>query len=113
MRTTCLTAGLTLTVLFSCGVANAADPGLMNLVMPDASTLAGVNVTNAEITPFGQYVLNQLTLSANDRLQQFITATGFDPRHDVTEILAATSGSLDKPSGLVMALGTFNVDQLT
>ena len=31
----------------------------------------------------------------------------------MTEILAATSGSLDKPNGLVMALGTFNVDQLT
>ncbi len=112
MRTTCLTAGLALSALL-CAGANGADPRLMNLVMPDASTLAGVNVTNAEITPFGQYVLNQLTLSANDRLQEFITATGFDPRHDVTEILAATSGSLDKPSGLVLALGTFNVDQLT
>ncbi|HEY4086853.1 MAG TPA: hypothetical protein VGM43_12990 [Bryobacteraceae bacterium] len=112
MRITCLTAGLALSALL-CAGANGADPRLMNLVMPDASTLAGVNVTNAEITPFGQYVLNQLTLSANDRLQQFITATGFDPRHDVTEILAATSGSLDKPNGLVMALGTFNVDQLT
>jgi flagellar hook-associated protein FlgK len=85
----------------------------MNLVMPDANTLAGVNVTNAEITPFGQYVLNQLTLSANDDLQKFITATGFDPRRDVTEVLAATSGSLDKQTGLVMALGNFNVDQLT
>jgi hypothetical protein len=85
----------------------------MNLVMPDANTLAGVNVTNAEITPFGQYVLNQLTISANDDLQKFITATGFDPRRDVTEILAATSGSLDKQTGLVLALGNFNVDQLT
>jgi hypothetical protein len=112
MRTTCLTAGLALSALL-CAGANGADPRLMNLVMPDANTLAGVNVTNAEITPFGQYVLNQLTLSANDDLQQFITATGFDPRHDVTEILAATSGSLNKPNGLVLALGNFNVDQLT
>ena len=112
MRTTCLTAGLALSALL-CAGANGADPRLMNLVMPDANTLAGVNVTNAEITPFGQYVLNQLTLSANDDLQKFITATGFDPRHDVTEILAATSGSVDKPTGLVIALGNFNVDQLT
>ncbi|HVW08504.1 MAG TPA: hypothetical protein VHC90_07980 [Bryobacteraceae bacterium] len=112
MRITCLTAGLAISALL-CAGANGADPRLMNLVMPDANTLAGVNVTNAEISPFGQYVLNQLTLSANDDLQKFITATGFDPRHDVTEILAATSGTLDKPNGLVLALGNFNVDQLT
>lgn len=112
MRITCLTAGLAISALL-CAGANGADPRLMNLVMPDANTLAGVNVTNAEITPFGQYILNQLTLSSNDDLQKFITATGFDPRRDVTEILAATSGSLDKPQGLVLALGSFNVDQLT
>jgi hypothetical protein len=111
MRITCLTAGLALSALL-CVAANGADPRLLNLVMPDANTLAGVNVTNAEITPFGQFVLNQLTLSSNDDLQKFITATGFDPRRDVTEILAATSGSLAKPGGLVMALGNFNVDQL-
>lgn len=112
MRITCLTAGLAFSALV-CAGANGADPRLLNLVMPDANTLAGVNVTNAEITPFGQYVLNQLTLSSNDDLQKFITATGFDPRHDVTEILAATAGSLGKQNGLVLALGNFNVDQLT
>lgn len=111
-RITCLTAGLALSALL-CAGANGADPRLMNLVMPDANTLAGANVTNAEITPFGQYVLNELTLSADDDLQKFIKTTGFDPRHDVTEILAATAGSLGKPNGLVLALGNFNVDQLT
>jgi hypothetical protein len=112
MRITSLTAGLALSALL-CAGANGADPRLLNLVMPDANTLAGVNVTNAEITPFGQFVLNELTLSANDELQKFIATTGFDPRHDVTEILAATSGSLANRAGLVLALGNFNVDQLT
>ena len=112
MRTNCLLAGFTLTALLT-GTAFGADPRLLNLVMPDATTLAGANVTNAEITPFGQYVLTQLTSSAYQPLQAFITATGFDPSHDVTEILAASSASITNPSGLVLATGTFPVSRMT
>jgi hypothetical protein len=117
MRTNILLAGFTLTALFSAGTAFGADPRLLNLVMPDATTLAGANVTNAEITPFGQYILMQLTSSvnssANQELQNFVTATGFDPRHDISEILAASSSNAAKPSGLVLAIGNFNVSQIT
>jgi hypothetical protein len=81
--------------------------------MPDATTLAGANVTNAEITPFGQYVLMQLTSSMDQELQTFVTTTGFDPRHDISEILAASSSNVTKPSGLVLAIGNFNVAQIT
>lgn len=113
MRHNCLLAGFTLTVLFSGGTAFGADPRLLNLVMPDAGTVAGVNVTSAEITPFGQYVLTQMTSQANQQFQAFIAATGFDPRQDVSEILAASSGNLATPSGLVLALGNFPVAQIT
>ena len=53
----------TLTTLFA-GLlpANAADPQLLNLVMPDAKVLAGVNVDQAKTSPFGQYVLSQMQL---------------------------------------------------
>ena len=54
MRTTYLLAGFTLTVLASTGIAAGADTRLMNLVMPDARVVAGANVTNARISPFGQ-----------------------------------------------------------
>jgi len=113
MRTNFLLTGFTLTALFSATTAFGADPRLLNLVMPDATTLAGANVTNAEITPFGQYVLTELTTSANVELQTFVTATGFDPRRDVSEILAASSGNAASPSGLVLAMGNFNVSQIT
>lgn len=113
MRTNCLAAGITLTGLFLSGSAFGADPRLLNLVMPDATTLAGANVTNTEITPFGQYVLAQLTSAVDQQLQTFVTTTGFDPRHDVSEILAASSGSTTNPSGLVLALGNFQVAQMT
>jgi len=112
MRTTYLIAGITLSALL-CGTAFGADPRLLNLVMPDATTLAGANVTNTEITPFGQYLLTQLTASAGQELQSFITATGFDPRKDVTEILAASSGTAASPSGIVLSIGNFPVQQIT
>ncbi len=107
MRTNTLLAGITLTALFSATTVFGADPRLLNLVMPGVTTLAGANVTNAEITPFGQYVLTQLTSSVNQELQTFVTATGFDPRHDISEILAASSSNVANPSGLVLAIGNF------
>jgi hypothetical protein len=113
MRTTCLTAGLSLTALFCSVSAYAADPRLLNLVMPDATTVAGANVTNAEISPFGQYILTQLTATAGNEIQTLVTATGFDPRHDVSEILAASSGNVKTPAGLMLALGNFQVSQIT
>jgi len=112
MRTTHLITGITLSALL-CGTAFGADPRLLNLVMPDATTLAGANVTNTEITPFGQYLLGQLTASAGQELQSFITTTGFDPRKDVTEILAASSGNAASPSGIVLSIGNFPVQQIT
>lgn len=113
MRTNCLLAGFTLTALFSAGSAFAADPRLMNLLMPDARVVAGVNVTNARITPFGQYVLSQMTSSVDQQLTGFINTTGFDPRQDVSEIIAASSVNLTSPGGLLVALGNFRVDQLS
>ena len=101
-----------LTALAFCSAsAFAADTQLLNLVMPDAQIMAGINVTNAEITPFGQYLLARIT--ANDAgLQSFITQTGFDPTKDVTEILAASTGNPPTPAGLLLAKGSFNVSQL-
>ena len=113
MRTNFLLAGFTLTALVSAGTAFGADPRLLNLVMPNATTLAGANVTNAEITPFGQYILAQVTSSVNSELQNFVTTTGFDPRHDISEILAASASNVANPSGLVLAIGNFNVPQIT
>jgi hypothetical protein len=96
--------------------AFAADPQLMNLVMPGAQVMAGVNVTAAEISPLGQYVLTRIGInigSDDEGLQSFISTTGFDPRRDVTEILLASAGTSAGPSGLMLAKGTFNVDMIT
>lgn len=97
-------------ILVLSGAAFAADPGLMNLVMPDVKVLAGANVTSARISPLGQFLL--LKIGAGGQLQKLTAATGVDPLQDVTEILAATTADAAAPSGLVLLRGTFKVDQI-
>ena len=93
------------------GGLQAADTQLLNLVMPDAKILAGVNVSQAKTSPFGQFVISQLQ-SQDQRLQDVITKTGFDPRSDLDELLLASNGKQSNPSHLTLACGTFNVAQI-
>ena len=109
MKAQLLTA--TLLTAFS-GALSAADPQLLNLVMPDAKVLAGVNVEQAKGTQFGQYVLNQLQ-TQDAQMQQLVTLTGFDPRRDVRELLVASDGTPGSKTGLALAKGTFDVAKIT
>ena len=109
MKAQILTA--TLLTAFS-GALSAADPQLLNLVMPDAKVLAGVNVEQAKGTQFGQYVLNQMQ-TQDAQLQQLATLTGFDPRRDVRELLVASDGVPGSKTGLALAKGTFDAAKLT
>jgi hypothetical protein len=96
------------------GAYAAADPALLQMVMPDAQVLAGLQVAQAKNSLFGQYVLSHL--SVNDTgLQELIAETGFDPRVDVNEMVMASTG---QPKGtdnhwLVLADGSFNVSKIT
>src|ERR1035437_8222901 len=109
MKAQILTA--TLLTAFS-GALSAADPQLMNLVMPDAKVLAGVNVGQAKGTQFGQYVLNQLQ-SHDAQMQQLVALTGFDPRRDVSELLVASDGVAGSRKGLALASGNFDIAKIT
>jgi hypothetical protein len=92
--------------------AFAADPELMNLVMPDAKILAGANATTTKISPFGQFVLSKVTLLGEEP-QQFMAATGFNPLQDVSEVLAATAADPASHTGLLLVRGTFNLDKIS
>jgi len=87
--------------------ATAADPELLNLVMPDAKVLAGVNVDQAKVTPFGLYVLSQMQLH-DTHLTEVTTLTGFDPTRDVHELLVASNGGGTQHTGLALARGNFD-----
>ena len=84
------------------------------MVMPDSQVVAGLQVTQAKGSLFGQYVLSHL--SVNDtKLQEFTAQTGFDPTQDVSEIVIASNWKANTPANrwLVLADGTFNVSKIT
>jgi hypothetical protein len=94
--------------------AFAADPSLLRLVIPDAQVVAGLQVDQAKGSLFGQYVLSHL--SVNDtKLEQFTSETGFDPRHDVSEIVVASNWKQNTPDNrwIVAAHGAFNISKIT
>lgn len=110
----------------------AADQQLVNMIMPDAKVVAGINVFAVRNSPFGMFVLKQTTGSAMD-LQKFVEATGFNPQTDLDEILVATqsmpstgteaktpspaiSGApMTNPDmkGIMLARGHFNVEKIS
>ena len=106
-----LTAPLAVLLLTGAS-AFAVDTQLLNLVMPDAQVMAGINVVNAEISPFGQYILTKVTTTDQTGLQDFIKHAGFDPTKDVSEILAASAGNAQTPSGLLLVKGNFDLSIL-
>lgn len=98
-------------LLLCASAAFAADPQLLNMVMPDAKILAGVNGTNTRISPFGQYVIAKVA-ALNIEPQKLIAATGFDPLQDLTEVLAASNADASNPSNLLLVEGNFNVEKI-
>ncbi len=96
--------------LFLCGTAFGADPQLMNLVMPDAKIMAGVNATSAMSSQLAQFLLAKF--GQGQLPPGLIAAIGFNPLLDVSEVLAATPADPSNPGGLVMARGTFPVDKI-
>jgi hypothetical protein len=95
--------------LFS-GLLPAADQQLVNLLMPDAKVVAGVNVDQAKNSPFGQFMLSRIQ-AGEDGLGKLTGATGFDPRRDLREILMGTVGQPGQ-QGLVLARGTFDTTRI-
>lgn len=88
------------------------DPVLLNLVMPDATVLTGIQVDQSLASPFGQYVLSQM--QPNDaQFMQFITATGFDPTKNLNQIVIATgSAPVNSSNVLILGRGTFVPSQI-
>jgi hypothetical protein len=107
---------LILAGVFTVSTAMAADSSLLGLVMPDAKVVTGIEVSQSQATPFGQYVFSQIQLGAD--FDKITAATGFDPRRDLQEIIAATAAAdpTQAPrtqSGLVLGRGSFQPAKLS
>ena len=86
----------------------AVDPDLLNLAMPDARALTGVLVDQVQSSPFGQYVVSQIQVDSE--LARVMAATGFDPRRDLHELVAASAAN---SSGLVIGRGVFQPSRIS
>lgn len=97
-----------LAIMIAAVAASAAvDPALLSLVPSGATAISGIQVEQSKASKFGQYVLGQMS-SDDPGMTKFIAATGFDPRRDLTEIVAAATGSAGTQQGVVLGRGVFN-----
>lgn len=101
-------------LLLAAATAQAAvDPGLLALVMPEATMVAGLQVEQSQASPFGRYLLSQMKLSQmNDGSQrdQLVLLTGFDPTRDLRELVAAASAN---QKGVLIGRGIFQPGRIT
>ncbi len=67
------------------------DSGLLALAPSGAKIISGVDVSRAKSSPFGQYMLNNIS-SENPDFQQMMQETGFDPRRDLQDFLFVGTG---------------------
>ena len=96
--------------LLFAGLLPAADQQLMNLMMPDAKVVAGMNVDQAKNSLLGQFLLTRMQ-SGDEGLAKLTATTGFDPRRDLREVLMATLGRPGQ-QGLVLARGAFDSQRI-
>ncbi len=106
-----------LAVVMAASLAPAADQSLLNMVMPEAKILVGVDVDHARDTVFGKFFLSQLTKD-EPGLAKMTEATGFNPRRDLHEIIVASiddaaAGSKVPSNGLVLMRGNFDRDRIS
>jgi TonB family protein len=90
----------------------AADPGLLSLAVPDTQVMAGVNVAQLMLSPFGQFLLTQSGPASDAGLQMLIETADFDARRDLREILVSAGGQPGSISAIILARGTFDVPKI-
>src|SRR6478609_2044865 len=89
----------------------AVDSDLLRYVGSDTKAIAGAYVDRVVGSPLGIF-LQSMAGAENRDFTNFITATGFDPRRDLRELILASPGKAQPGKGLIAAGGTFNGPQL-
>jgi len=106
-----------LALLMAASLAPAADPSLLNMVMPEAKVLVGVDVVHARDSVFGRFMLAQIG-KEDASLAKMTEATGFDPKRDLHEILIASMDDVVPNTkmpgnGLIMLRGKFDPERIS
>lgn len=80
--------------------------------MPDAQVLVGVNVQRILLSQIGKEISSQIQGQAPE-LQQILKKTGFDPTHDLQEILIAATGKGQNGPALFLVRGSFDAAKVS
>lgn len=86
---------------------HGADARLLALLMPEPRLLGGMHLDRAKASPFGQFLLSQAAPGAE--LDRIKSATGFDPRTDLSEVVVAAGAD---GQGLAAGRGAFQPARL-
>ncbi len=86
-------------------IAAGAQTNLLDLAMPDARLLMGINVERVRAFQPAQALWSQAQSSERE-LAELTRLTGFDPLRDLDEVLIASAGG-SKPNVLFAARGAF------
>ena len=101
-----------LTLIFSASALFSADAALLNLVMPEARMVAGIDVERSRDSFLGRKLLEQLD-AKDTELAKFVALTGFDPRRDLREILIAAPNASSKDAPMLFIVrGVFDTGRL-
>ena len=89
-----------------------AENGLLNLVMPDAKVVVGVDVTRAKASSLGQLFMQNINLH-DDELGKLTSLTGFDPRRDLSEVvMASVDTNTSGKNALMLVRGNFDAARI-
>jgi hypothetical protein len=100
-------------VLLTAAAVFPADTALLNLIMPEARVLGGIDVEHARDSAIGRKLMDQLKDTDPD-FAKFIAATGFDPRRDLKEVVfAATDTKAKQAPAVVLVRGVFDTSKIT
>lgn len=99
-------------IILSASALFSADPALLNLVMPEARMVAGMDVERARDSFLGRKLMEQLD-AKDAEFAKFVAMTGFDPRRDLKEIIVATPDANAKnPPALILVRGVFDTGRI-
>ena len=91
-------------------LAAATDPALLELIMPDARIVVGMDFTRLRTSPMGEALRTGIQTGMRQAdgagdLQKLLGQLPFDPLQDIQEILFASTGAGKNPPALVIVRG--------
>lgn len=103
-----------LSFLLSASAAFSADSALLNLVMPEARMVAGIDIERARDSFFGRKVMEEMN-DKNGDFGRIAALTGFDPRRDLKEVIFATTdvnSRVRQSPALIVVRGVFDTARI-